>query len=250
MDMFENELEVAKEIAKKAGKLLLKREQVCIDSAIGRDIKLSSDKESEKLILEGLSSFEYSILSEECGFKDAGTELCWIVDPLDGTMNYLKGLDDLTCVSISLFKKSEPILGVVYRYKTDEMFWGMIGERAYLNGAEIQSSNVSDISQAVLGTGFPVGLNYDEESLKQYIDNAQKFKKVRMLGTAAIMATFVACGRLDAYMEDNVMLWDIAAADAILQAAGGICELQLLENNRCICRCYANKDLQEDYELS
>lgn len=241
--MFDEELAVAKKVAKKAGAYLLKRRNICIDSEAGKDIKLSSDKQSERIILGGLSEFGYSIISEEYGFCDKGTELCWIVDPLDGTMNYLKGLDDLTCVSIALWKGNEPVLGVVYRYKSDEMFTGIVGTGAFLNDRELCCSNVIDVSQAVLGTGFPVSRNFDDESLREFIYDSQIYKKVRMFGTAALMCVYVSCGRIDVYKEENVKLWDIAAALAIVKAAGGYYKIEFRDKYKCICKCYANASL-------
>ncbi len=243
VDMYSIELEQAKKAAREAGELLLKREAIQVDSDEKKDIKISSDKESERIIIDSLSIFGYSLLSEEFGFIDKGTELWWIVDPLDGTMNYVKGMDELTCISIALWKNDDPILGVVYRYKNDEMFYGVVEEGAYLNDHMITSSSVKYISKAVLGTGFPVRRNYSDEALKKFFKNAQIFKKVRMLGAAAIMATYVACGRLDVYMEENVMLWDIAAAVAIVKAAGGVVKLKRLSDYKAICECYGNENL-------
>ncbi len=245
--MYERELEVAKEAAMAAGRFL--REQCCydIDSENGRDIKLSVDRESENIIIDILSKTGYSILSEETGIIENNTELNWIVDPLDGTMNYKNNIRELTCVSIALYKGYEPLLGVVYRYMMDELYVGIIGKHAQLNDTIIKPSKVLNVSKAVLGTGFPVRRDYDNNSISSFIANAQHFKKVRMLGTAAIMATFVACGRLEVYMEDNVMLWDIAAAVAIVEAAGGCVDLEVMEGNKCLCRCFANSILRDEY---
>lgn len=248
--MFGRELEIAKEAAISAGKYLRENALVKIDSEIGKDIKLAVDRESEKIVMEILSKTNISILSEEYGMVDKGTELCWIVDPLDGTMNYFRGMRDLTCISIALYKDKQPILGIIYRYMTDELFEGVVGERALLNGKAITCSDNTLISKSVLGTGFPVRTSYDDESLNSFIRSIKSFKKVRMLGTAAIMAVYVACGYLDVYVEENVMIWDVAAAAAIVMAAGGVSELQIKEENKCVCRCFANTKLKNEYENS
>ena len=203
MKRFEKELQAAKDAAREAGLYLNKRDCIHVDSNNGKDIKLSADKESERIIISSIESFGYSILSEEYGLIDKGTKICWIVDPLDGTMNYYKGLVDLSCVSIALWNDNIPILGVVYNYRKDELFWGLEGQGSFLNGNVITPSKVRDLSQAVLGTGFPLNREYDDESLMAFIKDIQRFKKIRMLGTAALMATFVACGRIDVYMEEN-----------------------------------------------
>lgn len=245
--MWSKELECAKKAARLAGEYLKKREGIQVDSLEGKDIKLSSDKMSEKIILDVLKESEIPVLSEEAGFKGKAGELCWVVDPLDGTINYFKGLVDFACVSIALWQKDRPVLGVVYRFMMDELFYGCEGEGAFLNGDKIVPSNIKETFQAVMATGFPVRRSYDTESLTKFVKQVQCFKKVRMLGAAAIMGTFVANGRLDAYFEDEIMLWDVAAAVAIVNAAGGATSLELLKDNKCHCKCFATRTLLEDY---
>lgn len=224
-----------------------RREGIHIDALDGKDIKLSSDKMSEKIIMDILEESNIPILSEEYGFKGTEGELCWIVDPLDGTINYFKGLDDFACVSVALWEKGRPVLGVVYRFMKDELFCGAEGVGAFLNDMEMKPSDIKETSQAVMATGFPVKRSYDTESLSKFVKQVQCFKKVRMLGAAALMGTFVACGRLDTYFEDEIMLWDVAAAVAIVNAAGGATSLELLDDNKCLCKCFATKALMEDY---
>lgn len=246
-DLYAKEFESAKKVAIMAGEYLKKRTDIHADSQEGKDIKLSSDKQSEKIILDELLRYGYSILSEEQGLKDEGTDLIWIVDPLDGTMNYMKGMDDLACVSISLYKGENPIFGIVNRFMRKELFTGVIGQGAFLNDKMIRPSQVTELSQAVLATGFPVKRSYDTSSLESFVSQVQKFKKIRMLGAAAIMGTFVACGRVDAYTEEDIMLWDIAAASAIVKAAGGEIKIERRNDYKCICQCFANKNLMESY---
>lgn len=245
--MWTKELELAKQAAKQAGDFLRKREDIHVDMLEGKDIKLSSDKMSEKIIMDVLSESEIPILSEEYGLKGEKGDCYWIIDPLDGTINYFKGLDDLACVSVALWEKDRPVLGVVYRFMKDEMFYGAKGTGAFLNGNMIHPSGIKGTGQAVMATGFPVKRSYSNDSLDKFIRQVQVFKKVRMLGTAAIMGTFVACGRLDAYFEEEIMLWDIAAASAIVEAAGGTVAIEPLDHNKCLCKCFATKDLLEDY---
>lgn len=245
--MWDKELELAKRAAAYAGAFLRKREEIHVDSSEGKDLKLSSDKRSEKMIMDILAESGIPVLSEEYGFKGAKGELCWIVDPLDGTVNYYKGLDDFACVSVALWQKDRPVLGVVYRFQTEELFYGVVNGGAYLNGAPIRPSSVTKTAQAVMATGFPVKRAYDTDSLMGFVRQVQSFKKVRMLGAAAIMGTFVACGRLDAYFEDEIMIWDVAAAAAIVNAAGGAAVLEVLEENKCLCKCFGTRELMEDF---
>lgn len=243
--MWTEELELAKKAARSAGEFLRKRQNIYIDSQKGKDIKLSSDKMSEKIIMDILEESNIPILSEEYGFKGKESELCWIVDPLDGTVNYLKGIDELVCVSVALWQKDRPVLGVVYQFMKDELFYGSVGKGAFLNHKKIEPSHVTGTTQAVMATGFPVKRSYDTESLSKFVKQIQCFKKVRMLGTAAIMGTYVSCGKLDAYFEDEIMLWDIAAAVAIVNAAGGASSLELSADYKCFCKCFATKALME-----
>ncbi len=248
--MYEKELELARAAAVEAGNYLRNCTDIHVDDFEGKDVKLSADKESEKILAERLSSTGYVILSEECGEinSDAASEMRWIIDPLDGTANYWKGMKELSCVSVALWKGREPVLGVVYRFETDELFWGVSGTGAFCNEYPIMPGCVHKTEDAVAATGFPVHRDYSTKSLSVFIGQVQRFRKIRMLGAAAVMAVFVAAGRIDAYMEDEIMLWDIAAAAAIVKAAGGEVDIKFLEENKCICRCFANAGLKEDYD--
>lgn len=248
--MYKEELDLAIRAAKVAGRILNAGGAVTVDSAEGKDIKLSSDKESERTIIGILrSESQYAILSEECG-EIAGTDhsgLRWIIDPLDGTANYFKGLKELTCVSIALWKNDEPVLGVVYRYALDELYCGVVGSGAYCSGTLLAPSGVDCVRKAVIATGFPVHRDYGTESLMSFVQTVQRFKKVRMLGAAAIMGTLVAAGKVDVYYEDHIMLWDVAAAAAITAAAGGEVQIERLEDHMCVCKLFANRALMEDF---
>ena len=249
--MYEKELELAVTAAKEGARVLSAQGPVRIDSEQGKDIKLSADKESERAIVGVLrAGSDAPILSEECGLLEGRGEqdLRWIVDPLDGTANHLKGLTELTCVSVALWKGNRPVLGVVYRYAAHELYCGVVGEGAWCNGQAIAPSQVTQVGRAVLATGFPVRRDYSAQSLSGFIRQIQCFKKVRMLGAAAIMGTFVAAGRVDAYMEDHIMLWDVAAAAAIATAAGAAVSVQELGEGASVCKIFANRALMEDLD--
>jgi myo-inositol-1(or 4)-monophosphatase len=246
--MYENELELAKETAVKAGNILKDKSAMKVDLEVGKDIKLSSDKMSEKVIIEALKSTGYPILSEEYGLVEGSNDgYTWIIDPLDGTANYSRGINDMCCTSIALWKNGEPILGVVNRFFQNELYYGVVGDGAWKNGQPIITSSIAKTQKAILATGFPVHRDYSEESLSAFIQNIQNFKKIRMFGAAAVMGVLVAEGKIDVYMEDEIMLWDIAASTAIVKAAGGEVEVKQLKENKCICRLFANKQLREDY---
>ena len=172
--------------------------------------------------------------------------MLWIIDPLDGSANYWKGMRELTCLSIALWKDGKPVLGVIYRFEREELFSGIVGEGAWLNDEPIVTSATEQIQNAFLATGFPVKRSYDSASLENFVKQVQNFKKVRMLGAAAVMGAFVACGRVDAYMEEAIMLWDIAASAALVLAAGGVAEVKIQDDFKCICRLFANDALRNE----
>lgn len=247
------ELKIAKEAAYKAGDYLLSQEKGIVESAIGKDIKLVNDKQSESIIIDKISETGIPILSEERGLIASGDSTgkgpIWVVDPLDGSANYMKGVRDLTCVSIALWEDGNPILGVINRYERNEIFSGIVGENAFLNNDVIRTSDVDKMQNAVLATGFPVKRSYSEDNLDKFIKSVQRFKKIRMLGAAALMGAFVACGRVDAYTEEDIMLWDIAAATAIVLAAGGYVNVIESTDNKCLCELFANERLYAQYKL-
>lgn len=246
--MLERELHLAKEACIRAGEVLKKKGKIGIDSEVGKDIKLNFDRLSEKIIVDILRETKYSILSEEAGLLDGvNREYMWIIDPLDGSANYWKGMNELCCTSIALWRQGEPVLGVIYRFCLDELYYGIVGEGAWKNDCKITTSDTVSLSSAVLATGFPIYRDYSEQGLKSFIRNVQNFKKVRMLGAAAIMGAFVAEGKIDAYMEDEIMLWDVAASSALVLAAGGVAETKQTTGYRCICRLFANEKLRGNY---
>jgi len=220
------ELDLAISAAKGAGKLLLARSRGSSDvvSSEGRDMKLLSDKASEDFILETLSKDSgIPILTEESGahgLLDLGQGNAWIVDPLDGSLNFNRGMP-LFCVSIALWSGGRPMLGVVYDAERDELFTGETGKGAWLNGKPVKVSEVRERKDAVLCSGFPSKSKMDDETMAVFNERARSFKKLRLLGAAALMLSWVACGRVDAYAENDIMLWDVAAGLAIVSGAGG-----------------------------
>ncbi len=192
-------------------------------SDAGKDIKHEADGRAERIILDLLAAeSSHPVLAEESGevgIVESGSPY-WVVDPLDGTMNYSRGLP-FCCVSIALMEEGKSLLGVVYDFNRDEMFSAVRGGGASLNGVAISTSTIEDPSQAILASGFPSYRDYGEESLTGFVRHVQRFKKVRCMGAAALSMAYVACGRVDAYGEESIMLWDVAAGLALVDAAGG-----------------------------
>ena len=218
-------LDLAIYAAKEAGKMLIKSndQEIKINSSNNKDIKLEADVESEKLIVKILSEgSSFNILSEESGLikNDNAESYRWIVDPLDGSLNYSRNID-LYAVSIGLWKNNEPVLGVVYDFLHNNLYTGIVNHQAKCNDDIIKVSDIQEKKQSILATGFPVYTSFDKTSLDSFITNIQDFKKVRLFGSAAISLIHVAKGSIEAYSENNIAVWDVAAGLAILMAAGG-----------------------------
>ena len=227
--MWEAELELAVRAAREAGEFLraeMRGPKRTLPSQ-GKDVKLEVDVETEKLILRTLGQgSDYPVLAEESGETGAiESGPCWVVDPLDGTANYLRGVP-MCCVSIALMDGERAVLGVIYDFNRGELFAGRAGGGATLNDAPMFVSGVKDVGEAFLCTGFPTHRDYGDDAVKEFVELVQKFKKVRMLGSAALMLAYVACGRVDAYVEEDIMLWDVAAGVALIEAAGGFVSVE------------------------
>jgi len=198
-----------------------------INSSIGKDIKLQADLDSEKIILEFLTGeSDIPILSEESGYLESKVQndYRWIIDPLDGTLNYSRSIF-INCISIGLWNGNKPVLGVIYDFIHDSLFTGIVGGSARLNGEVISTSNIRYKKDAILCTGFPVYSNFGTENLSDFVSEIQEFKKVRLLGSAALSLSLLARGSVEAYKEDDIAIWDVAAGIPIIIAAGGICEI-------------------------
>lgn len=217
---------IAKEAALLAGHFLSKSyaKSLEIDSDSGRDVKLRADKESEAMILDYLKGkSDFSILSEENGmYEKRDQRFTWIVDPLDGSLNYMRGIP-ICCVSVGLRQDTGPVLvGAVYDFNNDELFTGIVDQGAWLNDISIRVSSVGKKEKAVVCTGFPVSMDFSQDSLIPFVHKVQEYKKVRLLGSAALSLAYVAAGRADAYMENDIKIWDVAAGIALVKAAGGV----------------------------
>lgn len=221
---FERDLALAKEAARKAGQHLRATSDRRVVSARGRDIKLVSDRESESLIL-GLLGASYPCLSEEAGATIGlvDSEPHWVIDPLDGTYNFSRHLP-WACVSIALWQNGRPLLGVVYDFFEEVMYSSVQGGRAYEGNSTVSVNSVGQCSAANLATGLPVQGSFEPTALSEFAVSLGEFRKVRMIGSAAMSLAWVASGRFDAYKEDGIMLWDVAAGLALVEGAGGVWE--------------------------
>jgi len=182
------------------------------------------DKEAEKKLVSILKKIlpQAGFITEEGTIEQSTShEYNWIIDPLDGTTNFLHGLP-IYSISIGLIHKQETILGVVHEIVHDESFHAVKGGRAYANNHVIRVSSALSLSESLMATGFPY---YRFDKTDAYLNIVKTFLDkshgIRRLGSAAIDLAYVACGRLDGFFEYNLNPWDVAAGAFIVQQAGG-----------------------------
>jgi len=182
------------------------------------------DKTAEKLIVEGLRKIlpEAGFITEEKTTTTLGERYNWIIDPLDGTTNFIHGLPVFS-VSIALQEYDELVLGVVYEINQDECFYAWKGAPAYLNGKEIRVTKTDKVANTLLATGFPY---YNFEKQDAYMGLFTELMRgchgLRRLGSAAVDLAYTACGRFDGYYEYNLNSYDMAAGIVIVRQAGGV----------------------------
>ena len=225
--MFDIYLSMASSAALKAGEFLLssKDKVNIIKTELGRDIKLLADEEAERLIRYELNNSNIPVLGEELGLDISSNEFLWVVDPLDGTANYNRDIP-ISCVSIALLENKNPILGVIYDFNNNHLYKGGIYADATINNKKIKVSSITDLSRATLMTGLPVNTDYSSKSMQSLIYDFKNWKKVRMIGSAAIASIYVASGKADFYKEIGTNIWDVAAGVAIARSAGGNADIK------------------------
>ena len=194
----------------------------------GRDIKLIIDQDTERLIRSSLEKTNIPILGEEYG-GEMSDERYWVIDPIDGTANYFRGLNEC-CVSIALMEGNEALIGVIYNFNNDQMYTAIKDHGAFLNNTKISVSDVALKSKASITTGFPASETI--ESSMNFLEDLKGWKKVRMFGSAALSCAYVASGKCDYYAEKGVYLWDIAAGICLVKEAGGSVDFKLIDKER------------------
>ena len=194
----------------------------------GRDIKLKIDQETEKIIRSLLEKTDIAIIGEEYG-GNTSEKKYWVIDPIDGTANYFRGLDNC-CISIALVDGDDCVLGVIYNFNNGQMYSAMKGKGAFLNDKKIKVSKIDEKSKASITTGFPASESI--ESSMNFLNGLVGWKKVRMFGSAALSCAYVASGKCDYYSEKGVYLWDFAAGICLVKEAGGHAEYSLIDEDR------------------
>jgi len=215
------------EIAISAGKFMADERKHFDDNKIENkglhDLVSYVDKASEVRIIDGLKLIlpESGFIAEEGTSTSRGERFNWVIDPLDGTTNFIQGVP-LYAVSIGLLDGDELVLGVIYEVGRDECFHAYKNGGAYLNGTAIHVSQRGDIHDALLATGFPYNDFSKMQDYMQFLEWTMKNARgVRRLGSAATDLAYVACGRFDAFWEYDLKPWDVAAGALIVKEAGG-----------------------------
>lgn len=215
------------EIAKQAGEFIRQERKAFDPDKIEykglNDMVSYVDQTAERIIVEGLKKVlpESGFITEEKTTTIVGDRYNWIIDPLDGTTNFIHGVPAYS-VSIALKEYDELVAGVVYEINQDECFYAWKDAPAYLNGREIHVSKNTTVSTSLIATGFPY---YDFSKQAQYIELFTELMRsshgLRRIGSAAVDLVYTACGRFDAFYEYNLNAWDVAAGIVIVKQAGG-----------------------------
>ncbi len=201
------------------------------------------DKEAEKRLVKGLRKIlpEAGFITEEGTAEMNGEKYAWIIDPIDGTSNYIHELPPY-CVSIALAQGKELLLGVIYEPSLDECFYAIAGGKAYLNEKEISINRNISYEKAMIAYDMPYRENWISYPLMPILEKLFERASCRQLGTAAIAMAYVACGRFDGYFHFKLSPWDVAAAALIIRQAGGVAtdfsgDNDLLFKNTVVCGC-------------
>lgn len=222
MEVFEEFIPLMLSAAASSGSFLRGRFlNATIVSQEGRDIKLSEDKESEKIILERLlSETSLGLLSEEAGWvrpRKSETDLYWVLDPLDGSYNFAMGVP-LCAVSLALCRGREPIIGCVYDFLRNDIVYG--GKKIGIHNKSKQILRPVRGGN-ILSSGIPVASKENQDALQFVAEQSAHWRKVRMIGSAALSLSWVSQGKFDGYSETGIKWWDVAGGLALVEGAGG-----------------------------
>lgn len=222
-------LNIAIEAAHAAGGLLRANfgRPLNVDTNEAHDIKLELDRRSQTLIESMLlEKFpDHAIYGEEGVRGEADSEFQWVIDPIDGTVNYFYGIPHFA-ISIALRRAGKIIVGVIYDPMRNELWAVEDGGTPTLNGLPIAVSERTVLSDAVVSVGVAKNIDSINRGLPLFERMARNAKKCRMMGSATLDMAYVATGRLDAYIESTISLWDVAAGILLLERAGGKVSLQ------------------------
>ncbi len=221
-------LETSKKAAKVGAEILsqgfgrLNQKQIAL-KGMG-DYVTEIDRSSEEAIIKVIKGKfpDHVIHAEESGRENRESKYCWLIDPLDGTANYVQGIP-IFGISIALVKGEETLVGLVYYPERDEMFWAVKEKGAFLNGRKIHVSTKKDMARSMLASGFPWrSKDYLDPYLASFRELFLSAAGVRRMGSAAIDLAYTACGRFDGFWEMKLKPWDISAGILLVEEAGGV----------------------------
>lgn len=215
-----------------AAELMARRDDRRVSEKGPRDLVTDADLASQQAIRQGLSSVypEYAFVGEEAGENEppaavhhgtADAPPCWVVDPLDGTVNYVHGLASFA-VSIGLYAAGKMRLGVILDPVADELFTALDGKGAHCNGKPIRVSDTKNLDEALVVGSFRAGIRGNDPEVQRWVRVLERAQSLRRLGSCALNMCYVAAGRLDAYWATSVHAWDTAAGTVIAREAGAI----------------------------
>jgi myo-inositol-1(or 4)-monophosphatase len=218
-------LRLARDVALEAGAVLrdAQRRTIAVDhtKSSPTDVVTAADVAVERLIRDRLRRArpDDGFLGEESGGADSSTGLTWVVDPIDGTVNFLYGIPQFS-VSIAVQRDGETVAGVVHNPMSGETFSALLGGGAFLDGTPIRVRPAPDLPAALVGTGFSYVAAERSRQIEQLARLLGRIRDIRRMGSAALDLCHVACGRTDAYVERNLKAWDLAAGSLVAREAG------------------------------
>lgn len=220
MDFKQTAISACKRAAKI--QLDLSKKEIKFSLKSKHDVLAEADILSEKIIIETIKQEfpDHKILSEEAGEEKQDSDYFWVIDPVDGTINFTKGIDEF-CISIGLEHRGERILGVVYQPTKDKMFVAEKGKGAFLNGRKLEMKKDPKLINMVAATDNSADIRDRKENLKILREVSGNVRTVRIFGSSALHLTRLAAGNMDLYFKTGINYWDFAAGILIVEEAGG-----------------------------
>ncbi|MHC4973157.1 MAG: inositol monophosphatase family protein [Planctomycetota bacterium] len=218
-------LATATELARSAGEILAShygrlRRADAARKTTRRDLVSRADLESQRFLIERIPAAD-DILAEEGSNRDSGADRRWVIDPLDGTVNFLHGLP-FWCVSLAVVDRGEPVAAVVHAPELGQTFTAAAGAGAFCNGEPVSVSATPELAESILATGFAYRRNeLADHNFDNFTTLGLAAAGVRRMGSAALDLSYVACGRLDGFWELHLEAWDVAAGTLLVREAGG-----------------------------
>lgn len=226
--MYDEILEVCQRAVRQGGRLLREMQQSLNPrEKAPRDLVTEADLASQQAIHQILTTAcpDFHFIGEEDNVgrdvANVSSEYCWVVDPLDGTTNYVHGLDNYS-VSVALQHGPQAVVGAVYDPVREELFTAIAGQGAYRNGERLQTSDIVTLDRALVAASFSARVSRDSPEIKRFIAALLRCQALRRLGSAALNLCYVASSQLDAYWATSVKKWDVAAGILFVQEAGGV----------------------------